>query len=46
VLVGQTIAGSLSPEATPASRLESLSQQLHDVVRKTIPEAISRHLSR
>ena len=35
-----------SPEATPSSRLESLTQQLHDVVRKTIPEAISRHMSR
>jgi len=46
VLVGQTIAGALSQEATPSSRLESLSQQIHDVVRKTIPEAISRHMSR
>ncbi len=46
VLVGQTIAGALHSEPTASSRLESLSQQVCDVVRNSIPDAISRHLSR
>jgi len=46
VLVGQTIAGALRSEPDPSSRLESLSQQVCDAVRKSVPEAISRYLPR
>jgi hypothetical protein len=46
VLVGQTIAGALRSEPDPSSGLESLSQQVCDAVRKSVPEAISRHLPR
>jgi hypothetical protein len=46
VLVGHTIAGALSSEPEPSSRLDSLSQQVCDAVRKTVPEAIGRYLPR
>jgi len=46
VLVGQTIASAFSSEPEPSSRLDSLSQQVCDAVRKTVPEAISRYLPR
>jgi hypothetical protein len=46
VLVGQTIAGAFSSEPEPSSRLDSLSQQVCDAVRKSVPEAISRYLPR
>ncbi|HEV3304218.1 MAG TPA: hypothetical protein VG055_31505 [Planctomycetaceae bacterium] len=46
VLVGHTIAGTLSSEREPSSRLDSLSQQVCDAVRKAVPEAIGRYLPR
>jgi hypothetical protein len=44
VLIGQTIAAAVSPERDSLSRLDSLSQQVRDAVRKAVPEAISRYL--
>jgi hypothetical protein len=46
VLVGQTIAGAFRSEPEPSSRLDSLSQQVCDAVRKSVPEAIGRYLPR
>jgi hypothetical protein len=46
VLVGHTIVGALSSEPEPSSRLDSLSQQVCDAVRKAVPEAIGRYLPR
>jgi hypothetical protein len=46
VLVGQTIAGAFSSEPEHSSRLDSLTQQVCDTVRKSVPEAIGRYLPR
>ena len=46
VLLGQTIVGALMPEPEPASRLDSLNQQICDAVRNTVPEAIRQYLPR
>jgi hypothetical protein len=46
VLIGQTIAGALRPEPEPLSRLDSVSQQVYEAVRKAVPEAIARYLPR
>jgi len=44
VLIGQTIAAAVSSEPEPMSRLDSLSQQVRDAVRKAVPEALSHYL--
>jgi len=44
VLIGQTIAAAIAPEPESLSRLDSLTQQVRDAVRKAVPEAISRYL--
>jgi hypothetical protein len=46
VLIGQTVVGALVSEPEPASRLDSLSRQVCDAVRSSVPEAISRYLPR
>jgi hypothetical protein len=46
VLIGQTIAGALREEQQPTSRLDSLSQQVCDAVRRAVPEAMARYLQR
>jgi hypothetical protein len=46
ILVGQTVASAFTPDPTPTSRLDALSQQVYNAVRNAIPEALGRHLQR